>query len=53
VVSFILHKNVPNDSDLQMLMGMELVSLKGFTEFMVDYEKLAYISGHVGDDTIK
>ena len=34
-------------------MGMDLVSLKGLNEFITNYEKLAYKSGHVEDDTIK
>ena len=32
---------------------MELPSLKGFNEFMIDYEKLSFKISHVDDETIK
>jgi hypothetical protein len=53
VVSFGLWKKVTKDSDLNMLLGMELVSLKEFNEFTRDYEKLSYTSNHVDDNEIK
>jgi hypothetical protein len=53
VVSFGLWKKVTKDSDMKMLLGMELVSLKGFNEFMRGYEKLSYTRNHVDDNEIK
>ena len=47
-----MEKNT-NNIDLRMCMGLELVSLKEFNEFSVDYKKLSYMSGHVYDDAIK
>ena len=41
VLSFCLRKQVTKESDMKMLLGMELVSLKGFNEFMMDYEKMS------------
>jgi hypothetical protein len=41
VLSFCLQKQVTKESDMKMLLGMELVSLKGFNEFMMDYEKMS------------
>jgi len=46
VDAFRLYKEISKDSYLRMLMGMELVNLKRFNEFMADYEKLEYMSGH-------
>jgi len=53
VAYFGLWKKVTKDSDMNMLLGMELVSLKGFNEFMRDYEKLSYTSNEVDDNEIK
>jgi hypothetical protein len=50
---FGLWKKVTKDNDMNMLLGMELVSLKGFNEFMRYYEKLSYTSNHVDDNEIK
>jgi hypothetical protein len=36
-----------------MLKGIESVNLKGFNEFMTDYQKPAYRSGHTEDEAIK
>jgi hypothetical protein len=40
VLSFGLWNQITKESDMKMLLGMELVSLKGFNEFMMDYEKI-------------
>jgi hypothetical protein len=53
VVAFGLPKDISNDNDLRMLMGMELDSLRGFKGFMDDYEMLSYRSGYIEDDAIK
>jgi hypothetical protein len=53
IAAFRLYKEMRHATNLQMLMGMELVSLKGFNEFMTDYEKLVYCSGHADDEAIK
>jgi hypothetical protein len=53
VLTFGLWKHITKKSDMKMLLGMELVSLKGFNEFMMDYEKLSYTRNHVDDNAIK
>jgi hypothetical protein len=53
VTAFGLWKQITNGSNPRMLMGMELVSLKGFNEFMKEYERLPYRSGHAEDNSIK